>query len=254
MMCRRTFGIVGGLVLAAATAGAQELTMVSKRTAGDKPPETQTTYISSDKIRMSGAEGQEFIAEMGTGRYTLIDHKKKEYSVITRQEMEAFYAQAQAQMKQAQAQMENLPPQVREKMGKAMGAFAGSFKVEKGTGTRKVAGYTCQNWNMSMGEMFQQEQCVTTEIAYPAAAWDAQKTFMGSMPGLGEAFQKMADEMKKMNGIPIAGTSTVKILGRTERTSWELTDVKKGPIPASAWEVPAAYKKVESPMAKALKK
>ena len=28
----------------------------------------------------------------------------------------------------------------------------------------------------------------------------------------------------------------------------EVTEVKRGPIPASTWEIPAGYKKVESPM------
>jgi hypothetical protein len=255
MMWGRRSGVVCGLVLAAAAGGAaQELTMVSKRTVNDQAPETITTYISTDKVRMAGAEKQEFIAELATGRFTMIDHKKREYSVITRQELEAFAAQAQAQLKQAQQQMESLPPQLREKMGKAMGALAASFKVEKGTGTRKVLGYTCQNWNMSWGEMFRQEQCVTSEIPVSPMVWDAQKAFFGAVPGAGEAFQKMADEMKKMNGMPIAGTSTVSVMGRSERTSWEMVDLKKGPIPASAWEVPAGYKQINSPMTKALKK
>src|SRR5215510_15032224 len=116
MMWRKAAGVVCGLSLAAAVAGAEDLTFVAKRTAGDKPPETVTSYVTADKIRMSGSEGQEFIAEMASGRYTMIDHKKKEYSVMTRQELEAMQAQVQAQMKQAEQQMQNLPPQVRERM------------------------------------------------------------------------------------------------------------------------------------------
>jgi hypothetical protein len=62
------------------------------------------------------------------------------------------------------------------------------------------------------------------------------------------------DKFKEMKGIPIYSTNTVKILGKTTTTTTEVTDVKKGPIPASAFAVPAGYKQVESPMAKALKK
>jgi hypothetical protein len=43
-------------------------------------------------------------------------------------------------------------------------------------------------------------------------------------------------------------------MGHTTTSSTEVTDVKKGPVPDSAWAVPASYKKVDSPAAKMMKK
>jgi hypothetical protein len=43
-------------------------------------------------------------------------------------------------------------------------------------------------------------------------------------------------------------------MGRSTTNSQEVTEIKKGPIPATAWQIPAGYRQVESPMAKMTKK
>jgi hypothetical protein len=249
------------LAIGALPAAADDLTIVSKRTKGDGPPTTTTTYLASDKMRMSG-DAEDFIADYATGNMTIVDNKKKEYYTITKQDMEAAAAQMQAQMKQMQAQMQNLPPEVREKMAGAMGgatgAVAQSVNVQRGTGGRTIAGYACENWIVTIGEISRQESCVTTQLPIPVAAFDAQKNFASGMTAMAGPMAKSMgavwDKFKEMKGIPIYSTNTVKILGKTTTTTTEVTDVKKGPIPASAFAVPAGYKQVESPMAKALKK
>jgi hypothetical protein len=105
--------------------------------------------------------------------------------------------------------------------------------------------------------MVRQEQCLTTQVTYPAQAWDAYKDFAASMSGMsgamGEGMGKIYEKFKEMKGLPLASRSTVKVMGRASTSSTEVTEIKQGPIPASAWEIPAAYKKVDSPMAKMLK-
>lgn len=41
-------------------------------------------------------------------------------------------------------------------------------------------------------------------------------------------------------------------MGHKSVVASEVTEVKRGPIPASAWEIPAGYTKVDNPMLKAL--
>jgi hypothetical protein len=65
---------------------------------------------------------------------------------------------------------------------------------------------------------------------------------------------QMREKMKDMKGLPLARTTTVSVMGKTTVSSEEVTDIKKGPIPASAWVIPADYKQVESPMARLAKK
>ena len=53
--------------------------------------------------------------------------------------------------------------------------------------------------------------------------------------------------MKKINGFPIAMNSSVKVMMVKSELKSEATDIKKGPIPASAFAIPAGYKKKDSP-------
>src|SRR6185503_10828180 len=98
-----------------------------------------TSYISADKIRWASAEGSEMLAESAGGKFTIIDHKKKEYSVITLQDLDAAATAMQAQMKDMDEKMKNMPPAVREKMAGMMGGA--SVDVQKGAGSRTIAGY-----------------------------------------------------------------------------------------------------------------
>src|SRR4029453_12459864 len=137
------------------------------------------------------------------GQITIIDHKKKEYSVMTRQELEAAAAKMQAQLKQMEEQMKNMPPAGREKMSGMMGGAAAGVDVQKGQGSRKVAGYSCDNWLVTIGQMVKQEQCLTTELTFPTQAWDAFKSLSGAMSGpMGQSMQQMYDKFKDMKGLP----------------------------------------------------
>lgn len=242
------------LALAAVATAAEDLTIVSKNSQNDGVPTTSTSYFASDRMRVVEAGGQEFMAEYASGQMTMIDSKKKEYSVITRQELEAASAKMQAQLRQVEEQMKNMPPAVREKMGGMLGGVAAAVSVQKGQGGRKLAGYSCDNWTVTIGEMVKQEQCLTTELAFPAQAWDAFKGLSLGMAGpMGKGMQEMYEKFKEMKGLPLASTSTAKFMGKTNTTSTEVVEIKKGPIPASAWAIPAGYKKVESPIAKMAK-
>ena len=51
---------------------------------------------------------------------------------------------------------------------------------------------------------------------------------------------------------PIVPTTTaIDVLGTRTTTESEVIEIRRGPIPASAWEIPAGYTKVENPMLKA---
>src|SRR5262245_29223934 len=152
---RLAFPSTAILLAAALPAFGQDLTIVSKIVHNSGAPETATSYISSDHVRMASGEGSDAIVDFKTGTMTILDAKKKTYSVVTRQELEDMIARMKEQMnspevKRAQEQMKNLPPEIRERMSKMMGA-ASEFSVQK-TGThRTIAGYPCDDWTMTIG-------------------------------------------------------------------------------------------------------
>ena len=59
--------------------------------------------------------------------------------------------------------------------------------------------------------------------------------------------------MKSIKGFPVASTSTVDAGITKITTATEVTDVSRTPIPASTWDVPAGFAKVENPMLKSLR-
>jgi len=236
---------------------ADDLTIVSKHTRGDGGPTTGTSYYTSEKMRMSTSDGNDMVADYQSGTIMMIDNKKKEYSIMTRQEMEAMAAQMQSKMKEMDAGMASLPPAVREKMAAMTGGAGGPMgevTVTKGSGTRTIAGYTCQNWNVTMGEGMHQESCVPTDLQFPAGMFEAQKSFYQSMAGaagpMGKFMTSAMEKFKEMKGFPLATNTTMKIMGKSIDSSTEVTEIKKGAVPSTVFDVPAGYKKVDSPMAK----
>lgn len=261
MSTRRTLSAVAVASLLAVPALAEDLTIVFKTT-GSGGAGTTTHYFSSERMRTGDAD-TEMIMEYAAGKITAIDHKKKEYSEITLAEMEAAMKAAAAKMEEANAQMQQqmaaMPPAMREKMEQMMGGVASSVTVTKG-GTRQVAGYTCQDYTVAMGQAMTTKVCATTALQFPAPNVDYRKyqSFAGSAAAMAnnplfKNMGKMADEMKKIEGFTIAESTAMKVLGKSFDSSKEAVEIKKGPIPASAFDVAAiakGYKKVPHPVTK----
>ena len=255
--------VAAALLGAALPAAADDLTIVSRTTRDGGEPMTATSYLSTDHARIVQPDGGQAILDLKTGQITVIDGRKKEYYVVTRQDMDQMKAKLQQtmnspEMQKAQDQMKNLPPEVQKKMQGMMGAAAGSFDVKKQGTTRKIAGYNCDNWTITMGPS-KTEHCVTTELPVPVQTWDAYRDFaegmrsmMASMGPMAKGVTDMAAKMKEMRGYPLATSTSMSMMGHSSSSSSEVVEVKKGAIPASAWEVPAGYKKVDNPMLKAM--
>lgn len=249
------------LLASALTAAGQDLTIVAKVSRDGGAPSTTTSYIGTDHIRF-GAGDMDILADLKSGAMTMIDNKKRTYFVVTPQDIEQVQARMSEamnspEMKRAQEQMKNLPPDVQKKMQAAMGGLAASVTVEKAGSTRKIAGYNCDNWTVSYGTIVKTEECLTNELPLPAQTWKSYQDFQSRMRGMtaamgpmGKGISEIQEKTKDMKGFPLARTSSSSLMGRSTTSSFEVTEVKKGAVPASAWEVPAGYAKVDNPMAK----
>jgi hypothetical protein len=252
------------VVAVAAPLFAQDLTIVSKTTSDKSPPETTTSYLSQDHVRMASGQGMETITDPKAGQIMTLDNKKKTYYVTTKQDMEQAAAKMKQrmdspEMKKAQERLKNLTPEQRKQMEGAMGGLLGSFDVKKTGPTRKIAGYGCETWEITMGELSKTDECLSSELQIPVQAWemyrgyaDSLKTMMSALGPMAKDVAKMSEKFKDLKGYPMASETTVKVMGYSSRTTSEVIEVKRGPIPASAWEIPAGYKKVDNPMLKAL--
>ena len=240
----------------------QDLTIVSKVTKDGKPAETTTSYLSRDYVRNAQGDGKESIYDLKAGQMAVLDGMKKTYYVITRQDIEQMAATMKErmnspEMKKAQEKMNELSPEDRKKMEDAMGGMF-DFDVQKTGTSRKIAGFHCENWKITLGQFSKTEECLTSELQFPAQAWEMYRGFAESMKTMMAAFgpmakgvEKMQEKFKNMRGYPLATTTEINIMGHATTSVSEVTEVKRGPIPASAWEIPAGYTKVDNPMLKA---
>ena len=218
-----------------AIAGAEDITVVSKTTTNQGAPSTSTQYIAADRMRTSDGV-HDTIMEVAAGRFTMIDHKKKEYYEFTRDEMLASMQKLEQQMSGPMGAM----------MEKMMGGKAGEATVEKGA-SRKVAGYDCTIYTVSLGENLKYEMCATQALQLPVQYYDALKGPSSMMGPMARHFDKVFDEMKKIKGFPIAMTSTVNMMGTKVNHVSEATEIRKGAIPATAFAIPAGYTKKDAP-------
>ncbi len=150
-----------------------------------------------------------------------------------------------------------------------------SVSVEKGTGKKRIAGYDCEQYVVTRQDGLnysREERWVAPGLLVPSY-FEMEKIAQASVPPKykGHVLNEMKDK-----GLPLGGafSSTQKIpLAVPDRglppgttltnkgdhkeietsSSWEAAEVKKGPIDASLFRVPAGYTKVESPVAKLAK-
>jgi signal recognition particle GTPase len=247
------FSIFASIAVAAGICRADDLTVVSNVITNGQPSGADTNYISSDHIRTSNAQGTEMIIDLKAGVMTNINDKKKTYYVVTKQDM------ADMQAKMAERMND---PKMKQGMAFMQGmstSMSASTEVKKTGVTRKVAGYSCEEWLISMGPMMSMTECVTSELKYPVQSWEALAAFnesmRKSMSGFGpsaKSGEEFAEKLKSVKGFPVASSTTVGVAGIGKTTiSSEVTEVRRTPIPASTWDVPAGFSKVENPMLRA---
>ena len=222
----------------ALSASAQDLTITFKASDGT----ASTSYFTKDKVRTASGRS-DAIMDFASGTIVNIDHQKKEYFEMTVTEIDEVSKAASAQMEQAMAQV---PPQMREQMAKMMGGAAAEVTVTKGA-TRTIAGYACQDYTIAMGANMTQETCNSTALTPPFDPANFIKMARISVPMI-QGMDKFVARMQEIKGIALATHMSMNVMGQKRETTMEATEVKKGPVAADAFQIPAGYKKVESPL------
>jgi hypothetical protein len=211
---------------------AQDLTVVSKTTMDGKSG-TSTQWMSSTKTRTSDGVNDAII-EFKTGKYVFIDHKKKQYWETSVEEMASY-------MDALQRDVKGNP------MFEQMFGGPDTVKVEKLKTSQKVAGYDCDDYEMSMGAALVFGFCAAKSLKPPPQFYEGRKASFASMGPMGTRYMKMFEEMKKIEGYPLTLEMDVDMGIMKQKTLSEAVEVKKGPIDESIFATPAGYKKGKSP-------
>ncbi len=223
---------LAAILVVASPICAEDLTVVSKVTVSGRTG-TGTQYLTSSKSKSSDGE-TDTIIDFPTGQMTFIEHKSKSYWETSLEEMSAY--------------MDRLYRDVKDNpMLASMFGGADSVSVEKGKGSRKIAGYACDDYTMQMGEGFVFEICAAPSLQPPPQYYEGRKLSYAAMGPMGKRFAAMFDEMKKIKGFPLVSDMDADMGMVKMQVMSEATEVRKGAIPASAFEIPAGYKKKPSP-------
>lgn len=220
--------------------------------------DVHTILIQDGVMRTTGGSAGIVILKGST--ITIVDDKRKQYRVMTKEDLKKLADTAGDAMAKMQEKMKNMSPEQRAMMEKMMGnRVAGGMSMDKpatweskslGT-SATVEGRKCQNWNLLRNGVPYEELCVVPYSSLPGKE-DFQKVFKE----MSEAF---ADLAKSVPGADQSAKARAAINGYAVRTRMYDADGKFRPtetimtkwveesIPASMFEVPAGYTKLEMP-------
>jgi len=235
MLARKTVSAIAlAAPLALLPAQAQDLTVVSRVTFGNSES-SSTHYITSERSRTTDGQNDSII-HYSTGKMIVVDHKKKEYFETSLEEMSAYLDRVTRNLKGSGVEK--------------MFALDEEAKAEKLPGKRTFAGYDCEHFSISFGDALEIDLWAAPSLKAPPRYYDGRKLAYAAMGPMGKLFENAFEEMKKIKGFPLSTAFILRTpMSRTETVS-EATEVRKGSIPASVFELPAGYRRKESPYAK----
>ena len=116
-------------------------------------------------------------------------------------------------------------PMMESMMGKV-----NEVQVDKTAETRDILGHSCTKYVLSMGDSFKETLWVAPDLKMPLQYYDASKMTYAMMGPMATRFGKMLDEMKKIDGFPLATDVDMKVMGMDASSKTEVTEISEGSI------------------------
>jgi hypothetical protein len=233
---RRAIALGVALALSLSTlAAAEDLTIVSTVSAGKGTGQTSTQYLSADHARTTNGDS-DVIIDYAQKSFVFVDHKKKRYWKTTPEEINAQFAQLAAML-------EDNPIMER------FFGDAGTVAVAALGSQRTIAGYECDDYEVSLGEAYRFRICAAKSLTAPIsyhAALDMTYANMGPMAG---KLKGLLDAMKEIEGMPLRTEFSLRLMGQSIESISEAQEVKKGPLGPDTFTYPSNYKETKSPYA-----
>ncbi|WP_372713681.1 hypothetical protein [Ilyobacter sp.] len=196
------------------------------------------TWITPDRVSVEDGNSKTVI-EFDKNIISVADHNEKTIMSMPMNFSEIADQQSSDMSKEDSEEFKNF-------MGKMMQV---SVSVTKTNEKKKIGQWNCTKYiqimNTGMGE-FKSEIWATEDIDIDRELYAKYISAMkGTMPGMNENMREIIKETKKIKGMEVYSEQTTEMMGQTMRSSTELLEYKKGRAPASAFEMPKGYKRVE---------
>ena len=220
---------------------------------------TQTILVQDGMMRTTGSANGSVVIKGAS--IMMIDDKRKQYRVMTKEDLKKLAASAGDAMARMQASMKKMTPEQRAMMEKMMGnrlpggigtpGTPDTWEAKNLGTTATVEGRKCQNWNLLRNGAPFQELCVVPYNSLPGKE-DFQKVFKEMADAFGDIAKTVpgADQSAKarmsINGYAVR-TRTYASDGKFQPNEIIMTRWVEESIPASVFEAPPGYTKVEMP-------
>ena len=229
--------------VAVVSAQSPGVVMVSDMTRDGKAT-TTTMQMDKSHMRVESGSASIFIFDGDAQVARIVDMDKKSYTEMTKADLEKMQQQMSAAMEKVKGM-----PGGGALMGKMMGRGGAATPITyKATGSGKAGQWACKTYDGTRGNDKVSEICTVEPKA------------LGLVPADFEVAKQLAEFLKAMipggmtdqiavngteteqgfSGVPIKSTSFSK--GKPTITT-ELKSIRHEPIPASAWQPPAGFKR-----------
>ncbi|WP_242470687.1 DUF4412 domain-containing protein [Thiocystis violacea] len=200
---------------------------------GEAPrEEVSKTYVAHGKMKVASSDpqGADMILDPASGDMAFLNHAEKEYYQINAKSMMA--GMSQPGIEQMRAMMEQ-----------------NKITVVATDETRKINEWNCRKYQVKKTGMMEidQEIWATEEVDLDLDSYTDLMSMSGPEALLGDspAAQAQRVEMEKVKGYPILTKSKVQMMGSTMETESEVKVIRKEPMEAKFFEIPADYQKKE---------
>jgi len=205
---------------------------------GQKSPEkndTSIVWLTEGKACSQTGDEMSVIIDVEKGMMYMVDHEKKQYSVIP---MDLS----------GEGKKEDSPQN--DEMAKMMQAMGGSMEitVTPTDETGKIGDWNTTKYNVNIKIAMmpsKQEIWATDDIKIDYSMFNAVSSgMMAQMPG----FEKIIEEMKQIKGIPVKTVTRTSAMGGEIVTTVKLIEFAEKDAPDGVFDIPDDYKKVEMNM------
>jgi hypothetical protein len=246
------------LLLCSSSLLAQDVLLITSEMLDKKAKSTvNRVYLTADKVLMESDDKNSVttLYDATKEEMYLIDHKKKEYTLMDKAELAALNAQMKEAAKQMEQSMQQMPESQRKMMEEQMSKIMGS--KEPITYEKELAQAAVKNWKSTKytgksGDKLRHEVYV---VSYKELGEDKDK--FGALVSLYNLLQNQLQEMSRNmpgitafsmpdmlpggeEGLPVKSVY-YDVQGQPEITS-TMNSIEETTLAADKWQVPPKYK------------
>ncbi len=217
-------------------------------------PMSQITYLGKDMIRMDMKTDKTDMSTIFLGEkelFWMIDHKKKSYTEMTKEDLEKIQKAAEQVMTTMDEALKNLPPAMQEKMKNMMQPKEekkSEVIYKKIASNEKVNQWVCDKYEGKRDDTKEMEVWTTDwkKLGFKQedlSGFDQIGNFFKSMMKNTSWFYKVGTDEKAENmyiGFPVKSITFDKAKPASQ---FEIQSIKQEELKETVFQVPSGYKK-----------